>query len=295
VNAISPDGPIVIALGGNAISPEGETDTIENQFRRTSNIARSLVRMIEAGWREMVVTHGNGPQVGNVVKRVEHSKAIAPWLPLDICVADTQGGMGYMIEQCVRNALSEAGIGIEVATLVTQVVVDAADPAFQRPTKEIGHERRMVPSPVPTRVLESEVVKMLCRHGVLVIAGGGGGVPVVETDGRFSGVEAVVDKDLTGSLIARSIEAHAFVILTDVDGVYTNYGEPTQRRIESVTPRELRELANRGEFPSGTMGPKIDAACSFVEGGGNVSVIGALDEMESAIEGKSGTRITAES
>lgn len=288
-----PDSPIVIALGGNAISPEGEKDTIENQFRHTSSIAKALVRMIEAGWREMVLTHGNGPQVGNVVKRVEHSRSIAPWLPLDVCVADTQGGMGYMIEQCLRNALSEAGIGIEVATIVTQVVVDQNDEALKEPTKEIGHEGRVVPSPVPTRVVESEIIRLLCRHGVLVVAGGGGGVPVIEADGALSGVEAVVDKDLTGSLIAKSIEASAFVILTDVDAVYTDYGQPAQKRIESASPSKLRALAKQGEFPSGTMGPKIDAACSFVEAGGNASVIAALNDIESALQGRSGTMITA--
>lgn len=288
------EGPIVVALGGNAISPEGEVDTIENQFRHTMQTAHALVRMIEAGWHEMVVTHGNGPQVGNVVKRVEHSKAIAPWLPLDICVADTQGGMGYMIEQCLLNSLKQAEVVKEVATVVTQVVVDPHDEAFLNPSKPIGHEGKVVASPVPIRIVEGQIIRLLCRNGVIVIAGGGGGVPVVENREGLSGVEAVVDKDLTSSLIARAIDATVLVILTDVNGVYTDYGKPSQKLIGTASAAELRELAKRGEFPAGSMQPKIEAACGFVEAGGNVALVAALDEMELAMAGKSGTMITVE-
>ncbi|MFN2610418.1 MAG: carbamate kinase [Actinomycetota bacterium] len=283
---------LVIALGGNAISPQGEIDTIENQFRHTSDTAIRIAHLIEEGWQRLVIAHGNGPQVGNVVRRVELARDIAPWLPLDICVADTQGGMGYMIQQCLRNALRSRGIDREVATVVTQVVVDRDDPGFRSPSKPIGPTKRLVASPVPHEVIEAKVISTLVDSNVIVIAGGGGGVPVVSEQGVLSGVEGVVDKDLTASLIATSIGAARLVILTDVDAIYTHFGEVDQARVETATVAEMRAYATSGAFTRGTMGPKVEAACRFVESGGEVAVIAHLDQIEEAVHSKAGTRIT---
>lgn len=282
-------GPIVIALGGNAISPEDEIDTIENQFAHTGASAERIVDLIETGWEQVVVTHGNGPQVGNVVLRVEHSRDIAPWLPLDICVADTEGGMGYMIQQCLRNALVGRGIEMPVATIVTQVEVDSDDPAFQNPTKPIGPHRRLVPSPEPKRVIESDVIERMVSSGVLVVAGGGGGVPVINSPAGLKGAEGVVDKDLTAALIASSIKAAQLVLLTDVEGIYTDFGSSYARMLREVSPVELRRLQSEDQFPPGSMGPKVEAACRFVEGGGEQAVIASLDDLKLAVEGSRGT------
>lgn len=282
-------GPIVIALGGNAISPEDEIDTIENQFAHTGASAERIVDLIETGWEQVVVTHGNGPQVGNVVLRVEHSRDIAPWLPLDICVADTEGGMGYMIQQCLRNALVGRGIEMPVATIVTQVEVDSDDPAFQNPTKPIGPHRRLVPSPEPKRVIESDVIERMVSSGVLVVAGGGGGVPVINSPAGLKGAEGVVDKDLTAALIASSIKAAQLVMLTDVEGIYTDFGSSYARMLREVSPVELRRLQSEDQFSPGSMGPKVEAACRFVEGGGEQAVVASLDDLKLAVEGSRGT------
>ncbi|HLF69975.1 MAG TPA: carbamate kinase [Actinomycetota bacterium] len=286
-------GPLVVALGGNAISPVGEVDTIENQFEHARATAARLVRLIDRGWDRLVITHGNGPQVGNVVTRVEMAAEVAPWLPLDICVADTGGGMGYMIQQCLQNALAHAGLERRVATLITQVEVDAGDSAFEHPAKPIGPARRLVASPRPQRVVESEVISAMVSQGIIVIAGGGGGVPVVRDGQGLKGVEAVIDKDLTAALIAHSIGATAFMILTDVDGAYLDHGKIDAHRIENVSVVEMRRLWGAGAFPAGSMGPKVDAACGFIESGGTVAVIAALDDLEAAIAGAAGTRISA--
>lgn len=282
-------GPIVIALGGNAISPEDEIDTIENQFAHTRASAERIVDLIETGWEQVVVTHGNGPQVGNVVLRVEHSRDIAPWLPLDICVADTEGGMGYMIQQCLRNALVGRGIEMPVATIVTQVEVDSDDPAFQNPTKPIGPHRRLVPSPEPKRVIESDVIERMVSSGVLVVAGGGGGVPVINSPAGLKGAEGVVDKDLTAALIASSIKAAQLVMLTDVEGIYTDFGSSYARMLREVSPVELRRLQSEDQFSPGSMDPKVEAACRFVEGGGEQAVVASLDDLKLAVEGSRGT------
>lgn len=280
--------PLVIALGGNAISPEGEADTIENQFLHTRATADRVATLVKDGWERIVITHGNGPQVGNVVRRVEHSRDIAPWLPLDICVADTQGGMGYMIQQCLSNALAKAGLSMPVATVVTQVVVDASDPAFDHPSKPIGPDHKLVPSPVPKRVVEADAIAGLMNAGILVVAGGGGGVPVVEGPDGLNGVEAVVDKDLTAGLIARAVGAGMLVILTDVDGVYSNFGTGQAEILRVISADNLRRL---GRFEEGSMGPKVEAACGFVESGGDKAVIAALDDLIDAVAGRAGTTV----
>lgn len=284
-------GTIVVALGGNAISPSDEIDSIPNQFEHVSGIARRLVRLVQDGWTRMVVTHGNGPQVGNAVTRVEMAREATPWLPLFICVADIQGGMGYMIQQCLDNALAEAGVARRAVTVVTQVIVDREDPAFERPSKPIGPGKKLVASPLPRSIAEADVIRRLVEDGFITIAGGGGGVPVIEEGGRMSGVEAVIDKDLTAALIAREIGARRLLILTDVDAVYTGFGTQGQRRLEEVTARDLRGLIESKEFPSGSMGPKAEAVCSFVENGGELAVIASLDDLDDAIEGRAGTRV----
>jgi len=282
--------PLVIALGGNAISPEGEADTIENQFRHTRATADRVATLVKAGWERIVITHGNGPQVGNVVRRVEHSRDIAPWLPLDICVADTQGGMGYMIQQCLSNALATAGLSMPVATVVTQVLVDAADTAFDHPSKPIGPDRQLVASPDPKRVVEADAIAGLMNAGTLVVAGGGGGVPVVEGPDGLRGVEAVVDKDLTAALIGEAVGAGTLVILTDIDGVYSGFGTPDAKLLDKISADQLRRL---GGFEAGSMGPKVEAACRFVESGGEKAVIAALDDLIDAVSGRAGTTVTA--
>jgi len=285
--------PVVIALGGNAISPHDERDTIENQFAHTFATARRLAELVASGWDRMVVIHGNGPQVGNALARVEYAKDIAPVLPLDICVADTQGGMGYMIQQCIRNALDEAGIDAQVLSVVTQVEVDPADPSFGEPSKPIGPDRRLVASPKPVAVIEADVVKALCEARVIVIAGGGGGVPVVRTASGLQGVEAVVDKDHTAALLARDIGAPMLVILTDVEGIYEGFGTPDPKLIKKIVASDLRRMLGSGVLAKGSMGPKAEAACNFVESGGTAAVIAGLDDPIGAVSGTSGTRIEA--
>ena len=284
--------PLVIALGGNAISPEGEADTIENQFRHVRAAAMRIATLVKGGWDRIVITHGNGPQVGNVVRRVEHSRDIAPWLPLDICVADTQGGMGYMIQQCLNNALAKAGLSMSAATVVTQVVVDASDPAFGHPSKPIGPDSKLVPSPNPLGVVEAAAIAGLMNAGILVVAGGGGGVPVVEGPDGLRGVEAVVDKDLTAGLLARAVGAQMLVILTDVDGVYSDFGTAQAKIMRTISAADLRRV---GRFEEGSMGPKVEAACQFVEAGGEKAVIAALDDLIDAVAGRSGTTVTSAS
>ncbi len=280
---------LVIALGGNAISPEGEADTIENQFRHVRATAERVATLVKSGWERIVITHGNGPQVGNVVRRVENSRDVAPWLPLDICVADTQGGMGYMIQQCLNNALAKAGLTMSAATVVTQVVVDASDPAFGRPSKPIGPDHKLVASPKPLRVVEAVAIAGLMNAGFLVVAGGGGGVPVVEGPDGVYGVEAVVDKDLTAGLIARAVDAGMLVILTDVDGVYSDFGTEQAKILRTISADDLRRV---GRFEEGSMGPKVEAACHFVEAGGEKAVIAALDDLIDAVAGRAGTTVT---
>lgn len=280
--------PLVIALGGNAISPADELDSIENQFAHTSATATAIVDLIPRGWDRIVITHGNGPQVGNIVTRVERSRDVAPWLPLDICVADTQGGMGYMIQQCLQNALADKGITKPVATVVTQVLVDRDDPAFSDPSKPIGPEKRLVASPQPLRIIEAEAIKALLASGTIVIAAGGGGVPVVQTPAGLKGIEGVIDKDLTSAVLGETIGAEALIILTDAEGIYRDFSSRSQL-IDRIGTLELRELIP--SLAEGSMRPKAEAACDFVERGGSFSVIASLESLDLALTGVAGTRV----
>ena len=312
--------PTVIALGGNAISVPGEQGNIPQQFAHMSDTARYLTDAIAAG-RHVVLTHGNGPQVGNVLRRVELASSEMYPLPLEVCVADTQAGMGYMIGQCMIKALKKRGIETDVTTLVTNVLIDKNDPAFQRPTKPIGSQmpkaqaqahrdndgwsiteitdgvyRRIVPSPIPKEIIELNTIQRLVDDGELVICCGGGGVPVVRDEhDMLRGAAAVIDKDRTSALLAKELNAEALVILTAVDRVCLNFGPPDQKTLDTLTIAEAKNYLSEGHFAEGSMKPKVEAAIDFVEGSDNpdaVAIIAELSRLSDALTGKSGTRIS---
>lgn len=307
----------VVAFGGNAISNRDIEDTIPNQFSNTSDSLGLIIELIKSGYT-LAITHGNGPQVGNALLRVELARGKAPILPLYICVADLQGGMGYMIAQCLRNRLKEEKIDIEVATIISQVLVDEGDPAFTNPTKFIGQFydrekaeslakemgwqkvaqfpgderwRRVVPSPKPLELIEKETIRSLLDQNTIVIAAGGGGIPVVKRDSMLFGVDAVVDKDRASAVMARDIEADLLLILTDVERVAINFGKPDQEWLDEVLLEQIKAYYNDGHFPQGSMGPKIEAAISFLENGGETVIISSLEKGFEAINGRAGTRI----
>jgi carbamate kinase len=312
---------VVVALGGNAIqNPDGD-DSVESDFARTRSTAGALVSLALEAPARLVVTHGNGPQVGNHLLRSElaHEAAELPDLPLDVCVADTQGGMGYMLQQCLGDAFHEAGVSVSVASVVTQVVVDRTDPAFQNPSKPVGHViadpnkvaslrrqgwdlaedprgrgwRRVVASPDPKEIVEASAIEAMVEFGIVVIAVGGGGIPVTQDDdGILTGIPAVVDKDLASSLLAIDLRADAFVVLTDVDKVKLNYGTPQEESIDEMTLQRARELQAQGHFPPGSMGPKVEAMCRFVEATGRRAVIAPMEAARSALSSDVGTRLT---
>lgn len=309
---------LVIALGGNAISPPGAVGTIDEQFSTTRRTAEQLAELAARGHR-MVLTHGNGPQVGNVLRRVEIASSEVYSLPLDVCVADTQGGMGYMIAVCVENALAARGIERAVVPIVTSVEVDADDPAFGAPTKPVGSFytaerarelqarygyrmvevpgrglRRVVPSPRPRSIVAIETIRRWFEAGELLIVAGGGGVPVVRRGGVRSGCEAVIDKDLTSSLLARGIGADVLVFATGVERVALDYGRPTQRELERLSVADARRHLAAGQFPAGSMAPKIEGAIEFVTGSGGRAVravICGTERIGAAVAGMSGTEI----
>ncbi|MBT3881143.1 MAG: carbamate kinase [Candidatus Scalindua sp.] len=307
---------IVVALGGNALVQEGEKGTIQEQFANTRKSITGIVQCIKKGF-DVVITHGNGPQVGNMLLRTELSRDKVPELPLGICVADTEGAIGYMIQQTMVNSLQKEQIDKCVVTILTQVVVDKDDNAFRNPTKPIGpffaaeeagkiakdqgwemvenrHRgyRRVVASPRPLKIVERESVKRLLESGEVVIAAGGGGIPViVEEDGSLEGADCVVDKDLASSVLALDIKADCLVMLTGVEHVCLNYGESDQKPLATITIKEAESYMAEGHFPSGSMGPKIQAAVNFLKGGGECVFITAIDKVWEAIAGKTGTRI----
>jgi carbamate kinase len=307
----------VVALGGNAISNPSEPDTITNQFRHTRDALTGVVDLILRGYR-VAVSHGNGPQVGNALLRVELTKAQAPSLPLGVIVGDTEGGMGYMIEQCLQNVLlRRGGIARDVVTIVTQTVVDPSDPALKNPTKFVGQFyseteakklaetegwavkpygdrgwRRVVGSPEPLEILNGPTIKQLIELGKVVIAAGGGGIPVYrENDGWLEGVDAVIDKDRASAILARDIGAQDLFILTEAEYVSLNFGKPEQKDLQQVTVSELEAYHKQGHFPAGSMGPKIEAAIKFLRSGGQRVIICSLAKLIDSIDGKSGTTI----
>jgi carbamate kinase len=305
----------VISLGGNALIRRGEKGTIEEQFDHTEACMKHISKMVKQG-TSVVITHGNGPIVGNIVIRNESARNTVPPMPLYICDADAEGGIGFMIQQTLYNQLRRIDAVRDVVTVITQVVVDRDDPAFLRPTKPIGPfysaeeadilattkgwklmedsgrgYRRVVPSPRPVRIIETNVIKRLVLDGVIVIAAGGGGVPVVETGKELRGLDAVIDKDLTTSLLARDIGAERIINLTMVDMVYINFGKEDRRGLRAATLEEIRKYREEGHFPPGSMGPKIDAAIEFLEAGGREVLITSPELIVEAEEGRAGTRI----
>jgi carbamate kinase len=306
----------VVAIGGNSLSREGQVGNIPEQYDNSRETCRHIAALVDRGY-DLVVTHGNGPQVGNVLLRVEMAARSVYTLPLDICDSDTQGGIGYMLQQVLGNELRGRGVTRPVVTLVTQVVVDPADPAFQHPSKPIGPFysavdaearmsafgwsmvedagrgwRRVVPSPHPREIVELEAIRKAVADGVICIAVGGGGIPVVRgAKGALEGCEAVIDKDRSSALLARLLGAELFLISTGVPQVMLDYRKPTQRALDRLTAAEAREHLAAGQFPPGSMGPKIEAALDFLAGGTGEVVITSPEHIPLALDGTSGTRI----
>lgn len=307
---------LVIAIGGNAIIRENQKGTQEEQLANIEVCCDSMVELIEMGYR-LVLTHGNGPQVGNNLLRGKCAYALLPPMMLDVYGAETQGQLGYMIQRVLNNKLREKGISAEVVTIITQVLVDKNDPAFVNPTKPIGPfyakeeidkmegseksnfiedsgrgYRRVVPSPEPKKIVEYQAISDLVKGGKIVIAVGGGGIPIVEDgDGKYNGIEAVIDKDLAAAVLAKEIGADYLLILTNVDQVAINFGKDNMSRIAEMTDIEARQYMKEGHFPPGSMGPKIEAAVKFVESNGARAIITSMDKAKAALLGTSGTVI----
>lgn len=303
---------VVVALGGNALSPARSTGSVEEMRAALAASCAHLAGLVASGVR-LVVTHGNGPQVGRILLQQEAAAPAIPPMPMDVCGAESQGQIGYLLAQSLDNALRESGVRVPVLCLVTQVVVDGYDPAFRRPTKPVGPSydrpdaqriaaetgyvfapqpdgrwRRVVASPLPVSFVEEEPLLRVIEAGHVVIASGGGGVPVVEEGGVLRGVEAVVDKDRSAARLARLVAADLLLILTDVPAVIEGYGTPEARPLRKLTVEEARAL----ELPEGSMGPKVGAACDFVEAGGPLAVITDLASASDAVFGDAGTRIS---
>ncbi len=306
----------VVAVGGNSLIKDKNHQTIPDQYAAGAESMAHIAGMIQAGW-DVVVTHGNGPQVGFILRRAELSLHELHPVPLDYCGADTQGAIGYMFQQALHNEFRTRGIRKAAATVVTQVLVDRNDPAFQKPSKPIGsfmdepaasqHRqkdgwavvedagrgwRRVVASPIPKRIVEEAAIRSLIEAGFVVISAGGGGIPVVEDDqGNLTGIEAVIDKDFAGSLLAASLKADLFLISTAVEKVALHYNKPDQQWLDQLTLAEARRHLADGHFAKGSMGPKIEAIIKYLEQGGKQALITDPVNIERALEGKTGTRI----
>jgi carbamate kinase len=284
---------VVVALGGNALLPAGERGDIHQQFAHARESLAPIVAMARDGWR-IAVVHGNGPQIGDDLHRNEMARAETPPLPLGVLVAGTAGWIGYMIQQSLQNALEHAGVARAVVTLITQVLVDPDDAATREPVKPIGRDsyRRLVPSPVPIDIVESEQIKRLIDSGTIVIAAGGGGTPVYRHARlKLEGIDAVIDKDRAAAVLARSIGAETLLILTNVDGVMAGYGTPGQKLLTNLTVTEAEELIRSEQLGKGSMAPKVEAAVSFVNAGGSQAMIARLDQGLEALNGQAGTTI----
>jgi carbamate kinase len=308
----------VVAFGGNALLRANEVGTIEEQEKNTLDTCNKLISLLRNDYN-LVITHGNGPQVGNILLRNEagYAQYKIPKMPLDICVADSQGGIGYMIDRQMRNAISKTNLRRNVVAIITETLVDINDQAFQNPTKPIGPYylkeeadllakannwvfkedprkrgwRKVVASPKPLDIMNKKVIKDLVKHGHIVIAVGGGGIPVYwHADTKYlEAIEAVVDKDLASAVLAREIKADRLYIITDVSKVFINFNKPNQKALDHLTAAEARKYLDAGEFPAGSMGPKILAAVEFVENGGNEAIITSEEDIEKE---NCGTRIT---
>jgi len=311
---IDPHPIVLVAMGGHAFMQPGEKGTIEDHEGNAARIAALLMTLVERDYY-ICVTHGNGPQVGNLLIQQELSRREVPALPLDVLVAMTEGSLGYILQQALLNELRKRQTKRYVVTVVTQVVVDENDPAFDDPTKPIGPFlsreealrrrdelgwkvkedsgrgwRRLVPSPNPLRVIQRHMIRDAVRQGHIVVASGGGGIPVKkQADGQLAGLEAVIDKDLTSSVLATDVGAALLVILTAVPQVYVRFGQPDQRALGAVTLEEIEHLDGQGHFPKGSMGPKIEAVIRFLKAGGRRALITNPESLPLAIEGRAGT------
>lgn len=307
----------VLAIGGNSLIRDKNHIALSSQYEAIQETTRYIAELIAEGL-SIVITHGNGPQVGFLYRRGELARHELPLIPLDICGADTQGAIGYMIQMALLNEFHKIGITKKVTAVVTKTIVDRNDPSFHHPTKPIGsfmseeeavtHQkelgwqvledagrgfRRVVPSPIPREIIELGVIRLLVDHDHVVIAAGGGGVPVIRNErGGLEGVEAVIDKDLGSSLLARNLRANTFIISTAVDSVYLNFGVENQKPIARVTVSEIKKYMAEGHFKPGSMKPKIEAVIQFLEGGGKKAIITSPENLLRAVKGEAGTTIT---
>jgi carbamate kinase len=307
---------LVLALGGNALIRPGDAGTLEEQYRRISEAMAHTADLVTAGFA-IVLTHGNGPMVGNLLLQMECARALVPPMPLFMSDADTEGSLGYLIQQCLVNELHRRGRTRGVATVITQVVVAADDPAFNAPDKPIGPFytaaeverlttergwrlaedagrgwRRVVPSPRPLTVVEQDIISYLLHGGIIVIAAGGGGVPVIRQEGGdLKGVEAVIDKDRTAAVLAREIAADLLIFLTAVEYVFLDYGKPSQRPLKTLDAAQTRKYLEAGHFAPGSMGPKMEAALDFLSQGGQRVLITQPETLAQALQGHTGTHI----
>jgi carbamate kinase len=307
---------VLIALGGNAILSHDDEGTAEQQMANVQRTAEDIVAILREGYH-VAVTHGNGPQVGDILLKNDIAKDKLPPMPLDVCSAESQGMIGYMLQQSLYRAMRSAGIKMPVVSVITQTRVDPNDDAFQHPTKPIGPYysqseaeklkkekgwaivndagrgyRRVVPSPTPQGFLEDGVISALHESGVLVVASGGGGVPVaVDSEGRVRGVEGVIDKDRAAAVLGGIIGARTLLILTDVSNVYVNYGKKNQMPLERMTASEAEDLLEKGEFAQGSMKPKVESCIRFVRQGGKRAIVTSIDMAVEALRGEAGTTI----
>lgn len=305
---------VVVAVGGNSLIKDKNHQSVPDQFKAVVETCAHIAKMIKQGWN-VVITHGNGPQVGFILRRSEISSTKLHTVPLDSCVADSQGALGYMIQQCLYNEFKTLGIDKQAVTVVTQVLVDKNDPGFQNPTKPIGPAydketadcnmkekrwdmvdciglgwRRVVSSPKPIRIIETKAIRTLVNQGFVVIAVGGGGIPVIEDQG-LKGISAVIDKDYASALLVGDINADVFLISTTVEKVALNFLKPNQKLLDRITLSEAKKYLSEGHFPPGNMGPKIQAAISFLEAGGKEVIITNPSNIENALLGLTGTHI----
>jgi carbamate kinase len=312
-----PSKRIVIALGGNAILKAHQIGIVEEQLENIRITWEQLLKMIMKG-HKIIITHGNGPQIGNLLIQQEEAHSTVPAMPMDVCGAMSQGQIGYMLEQVLHDLLRANGINRDILTVITQVMVDSDESAFKNPTKPIGpfynmetkaryekekayiikevkpgnHRpfRRVAPSPNPLRIIEARALKHLVDVGIIIIAAGGGGIPVtMDSKGNYHGVNAVIDKDLAGEKLAEAVIADLLLILTDVEKVFLNFGKPTQIALDLVQLEKAKVYQKEGHFPPGSMGPKVEACVRFLEFGGEEAIITSLDKASSALEGTTGT------
>ncbi|MGA2175986.1 MAG: carbamate kinase [Verrucomicrobiota bacterium] len=307
---------VVIAIGGNSLIQDARHQSVPDQYAAVVDTVRHITDLLQRRCR-VVITHGNGPQVGFILLRSEHSRGVLHQVPLDSIVADTQGALGYQLQQALENEFRRRGLKKSVATVVTQTLVDESDPAFAKPTKPIGEFytreqaaermrveqwtmaedsgrgwRRVVASPKPVRIIEAQVVRHLVKAGYVVVAAGGGGIPVVADErGLLRGVPAVIDKDLASAVLARQIGADLLMISTSVEKVCLNFGRPDQQELDSMTVAQAKEFAAQGHFPPGSMLPKVEACVHFLQSGGREAVITCPSKLSLALDGGGGTRL----